>query len=56
MCRMWKREGETDSGDKYEIILNDWSCTLYAELLESGDLLITAEESWWDIITAVKVK
>lgn len=56
MCRMWKREGETDSGDKYEIILNGWSCTLYAELLESGDLLITAEESWWDTITAVKVE
>lgn len=47
---------ETDSGDKYEIILNDWSCTLYAELLESGDLLITAEESWWDTITSVKVE
>lgn len=47
---------ETDSGDKYEIILNDWSGTLYGELLESGDLLVTADESWWDTITAVKIE
>lgn len=47
---------ENDSGDKYEVILNNWSGTLYAELLENGDLLVTSDESWWDNMTAVKVE
>lgn len=47
---------ENDSGDNYEVILNNWSGTLYAELLENGDLLVTSDESWWDNMTAVKVE
>lgn len=45
---------ENDSDDTYEIILNGWSCTLYAEPLESGDLLVTSDASWWDNTTFSK--
>lgn len=45
---------ENDSDDTYEIILNGWSGTLYAEVLESEDLLVTSDASWWDNTTFEK--